>query len=275
MTKKAFPYKLNLGVLLIFLGLIFLATNSEANSNAQCNQQLVDTELFAVASENSVKLLNKLNDSKGDLAIISRVGSDISSKGLKYTHAGIVWRDTVSSKWQISHVLNDCEADTAKFYQHGLLDFFLTDLFSNDILVTVPVPELQAGLIDLLAKEDAMKVFSPKYSMIAYPWQTEIQNSNQWILEVIAMAQGSLEGQKIRSRVEAQEYLKEKSFQGSVIRVWFFESLFGALFKENVSFSDHTEEERAAGKYEFVSVKSLVNYLSQTGVLEKNWELKD
>lgn len=275
MMIRAVPFRLILSALLIVLSSNFLTSNSEANSNAQCHQQLVDTDLFTVASENSVKLLKELNESGADLALISRVGSDISGKGLKYTHAGIVWRNSTSGNWQISHVLNDCEADTAKFYQHGLLDFFLTDLFSRDILVTVPVSGLQVEMIELLAKEETMKVFRPKYSMIAYPWQTEIQNSNQWILEVIAMAQGSMEGQTLRSRAEAQGFLMEKNFEGSVIRIWFFESLFGALFKENVSFSDHTEEERAAGKYEFVSVKSLVNYLSQTRMLEKNWEIRD
>ena len=61
MTIRAVPIRLTLNILLILLGLNFLVSNSEANSNTQCNQQLVDTELFTVASKNSLKLLKEFS----------------------------------------------------------------------------------------------------------------------------------------------------------------------------------------------------------------------
>ncbi|MFC4273511.1 DUF2145 domain-containing protein [Sneathiella chungangensis] len=67
--------------------------------------------------------------------------------------------------------------------------------------------------------------------------------------------------------------MKNRNFQGTVVRIWFFESVFGALFKDNITFSDHTEEERGKGLYEFVSEKALVQYLRQENLLADNFEI--
>jgi hypothetical protein len=99
------------------------------------------------------------------------------------------------------------------------------------------------------------------------------QNSNEWVLEVIAMAQGRLRGQTILNRADAQKMHEALGYRGSKVQVSFFEQLFGGLFKPNVAFSDHPHEAFHNGWFEFVSVRSIKEYLARQSQVASAGEL--
>jgi hypothetical protein len=43
-------------------------------------------------------------------------------------------------------------------------------------------------LINALGTALPASVYHPGYNMVAYPWSTAYQNSNQWLLEMLAAA---------------------------------------------------------------------------------------
>ncbi|MBE7637616.1 DUF2145 domain-containing protein [Sneathiella sp. P13V-1] len=259
-------------IVLFFISFIGLASAAAANE-APCKPPEIKTEAFLKANKQSQSLLKELNNSNTNLVLVSRIGSDISSKGLKYTHMGVFWRGDVSDSWKVTHLLNFCESSNSDIYEQGILDFYMDDPFKYDTLITIPQEKLRKELHEIIRTGDYKTVVVKKYNMIANPRSETYANSNQFILEMIGMAQGRLNGRQIMDRKDAQDVLQENAFKGSVIRVRFFEALFGGLFKENVTFKDHPTASKEQGRFEFVSVKSVVEYLMKSGQIERNYEL--
>ncbi len=253
--------------------LLFFQQSVFARGSETCQTKSLASASLSSASNQAVKLLSRLNKSDTNIAILARVGGDLSSKGLKYTHAGIAWRKDPFDKWKVTHMLNNCGTANSKIYQQGLLDFFLDDPHSYDSLITIPRKNLADHLLQIVLKKDFEKVLTLKYSMIAYPRSTEFQNSNQWVLETIAVAQGRIRGINIENRLQAQTLLDHNRFKGTYVRIWFLEAVMGGFFKNNVYFRDHTEEEKASGRYEFVSARSITDYLKQTNHLRSAFEI--
>ena len=53
-------------------------------------------------------------------------------------------------------------------------------------MLLFPSPENQERVIRALGTALPASMYHPGYSMVAYPWSTRYQNSNQWLLEVLA-----------------------------------------------------------------------------------------
>ena len=73
------------------------------------------------------RLERGLDGTAAEVAVIARVGSDLSRYGITWTHAGIVWRDDPAGRWQVWHALNDGAGATSRLYRQGLMNFFLDD----------------------------------------------------------------------------------------------------------------------------------------------------
>lgn len=236
---------------------------AKAQSLAGCASEPPTVGQLTSAASMSTRLRDYLENTGADLAIIARVGSNQSDRGLKYTHAGFVWRDHPKGRWTVMHLLNACGTSQSDIYDQGLMQFFLDDLFKYDVQVIVPTEDLRRSLVAVLKSGDGRRVHGASYSMISYPRSTMYQNSNEWLLEVVAMAQGSLRTQAILNRGDAQKLHDALGYRGSKVEVSFFEQLFGGLLKPNVSFSDHPYEAFSDGRFEFVSVRSIREYLAR------------
>ena len=234
-----------------------------AQSLTGCQMAPATVRQLSAAAAMSTRLRDYLENSGVELAIIARVGSDQSDRGLKYTHAGLVWRDHPKGPWTVVQELNECGTSRSEIFDQGLMQFFLDDPFNYDAQVIVPTGDLRRSLVAVLASGDGRRVHEPRYSVISYPRSTLFQNSNEWVLEVIAMAQGRLRKQPILNRADAQRLHAALGYRGSRVEVGFFEQLFGGLFKPNVSFSDHPYEAFTHGWFEFVSVRSIREYLAR------------
>lgn len=80
-------------------------------------------------------------ETKGvQMAIVGRVGQDLSKYGLHYSHVGFIYRERSGQPWRIAHLLNDCGSNRSDLWYEGVGNFFLDDLFAYDALVLVPRP---------------------------------------------------------------------------------------------------------------------------------------
>ena len=224
------------------------------------------------AQDMALALLGFLNDNVQRVAIVSRAGSDLSGYRFrrpskqKYTHAGLAWKSSRDGLWRFRHVLNVCAGESSDIFVQSLVQFFDDDPFYYDVRAGVPSVELQEGIASILEDEEAsQRLHNPKYSNIANPFNTQYQNSNGWVLAVIASAQVGLKTyQDVQSRFGRLGYVP------SQVKVGFFRQ-FGSLFTANATVEDHPRP--VDGWFEFVSAASLYRYVGTTDRLLRNVEL--
>lgn len=204
-----------------------------------------------------------LEGSNAKVAIVSRVGSDLSEHGLRYSHLGLVMRDHPKGKWIFTHELNRCATNSSALFDEGLGNFYLDNPYQYESLITVPDMELQQKLAELMLGAMPMKMHEAKYSMIAHPFSTKYQNSNQWVLELIAVALA--DKGVVNNRKQAQDFLKQQNYQPDPIAISAVKRLGAGLFSSNVEFDDHSWSEQRDKSYQVVTVRSLVRFLEQKG----------
>jgi len=209
--------------------------------------------------------LNTALNGRGDqVAVIARVGSDVSKYGLRYTHAALAYRTAPDAPWILLHKLNTCGTDQGRLYRQGLGNFFLDTPYEYRAMVVWLKPEIASKVLAAVVSESRIRaVDEPRYSLLAYPYGTATQNSNGWLIEFLAAATAP---QPIHSRGDAQRRLRNTHFDPDVIHVGTGERLGASFAKANVSFLDHPLRHRLAGDYETVTVESLVRWLDR-----QNW----
>ena len=94
--------------------------------------------------------------------------------------------------------------------------------------------------------------------MVAYPWSTKYQNSNQWLVEVLAGAWAP--AGTVFNRAQAQAWLKQSGYQPTLLRIGALERLGGRMFKANIAFDDHPNELRFSDQIHTVTVESIVDF---------------
>ncbi|WEF31297.1 DUF2145 domain-containing protein [Pseudoduganella chitinolytica] len=208
------------------------------------------------------KTFDTLDASGAQVALVSRVGQDLSKYGLKYSHMGIVVRDHPEGRWTVVHELNECGTAGSNLYNEGLGNFFLSDLYRYEAEVVIPDGATQERLAQLVASRTARRLHEPKYNMLSYVYSTRYQNSNQWVLETYAAA-AAPKGQ-VETRAEAQNWLKQAGYAPVTIRVRSLTRLGGRMFRANVAFDDHPFERRMAGQIDTVTTVSIVNFVRAT-----------
>lgn len=218
----------------------------------------------AATMQQSIALARKVADtleaSGSSVAIVARVGQDLSKYKLRFSHLGFVVRDHPEGRWTVLHDLNQCGTDQAALYVQGLGNFFADDLFAYEAAIFVLPAELQQRLGKSLLSATQLKRFhEAKYNVVAYPFNTMYQNSNQWALEIMAAAMAP-EGD-VASRAEAQKWLKEAAYEPSLLNIPSLTRLGGRMFKVNVAFDDHPGEFRWSDRIYVVSVDSVFDFL--------------
>jgi hypothetical protein len=209
----------------------------------------------------ALKTKQVLMRSDATIALLGRVGSDLSAYGLRYSHAGFVWRDHPKGQWLVVHALNRCATATSAVFDEGLGNFFLDDPFAYEVLVVIPSRDTQKKLTHLLSSTLPDQLHQAAYNMLAYPWSTGYQNSNQWLLELLAAAFAP--AGLINSRAQAQQWLHQQGYTPSEVQVSALQRLGARLFSANVQFDDHPFADRIAGRYHVVTVESVVRFLIQ------------
>ncbi|MCA0239626.1 MAG: DUF2145 domain-containing protein [Proteobacteria bacterium] len=258
-----------LAVLAVLAALLF------ASGPLQAGQACEPNAPTALAVERSMSLAERtaqrLDDSGADVVVLARNGQDLSRWGLRWSHLGLAYRARSGDDdgrggqpvWRVVHKLNHCGTAEGQLYRQGLAEFFLDDLYDYQAAYAVPRPEVQRHLLALL--QDNRRVATlhrAAYSMVAYPWAQTYQQSNQWAIETLALA----EEPAADNRERAQAWLRLKGYEPSTLPIGALTRLGARLSRANVAFDDHPGELLAADRIQTVTVDSVFAWLQRSGL---------
>jgi hypothetical protein len=239
------------------VALLLLTLCNAVQAGGACSDAPPTPESIRKGLQLAFKTFQALDQSGEKIALIGRVGSDLSKHKLRYSHMGTVWRDHPKGRWIVVHMLNHCGTATSALYDEGLGNFFNDDPFAYETIVVFPGAEYQDRLIRMLGTALPASLYHPAYNMVAYPWSTKYQNSNQWLAEVLGAAWAP--EATVFNRAQAQASLKQLGYQPSLLRIGALERLGGRMFRANVAFDDHPNELRFSDQIYTVTVESIVD----------------
>ncbi len=212
-------------------------------------------------AERTFALLDSLDS---DVVLLARMGQNLSQFGLTYSHLGYAVRDLRRGEWGIVHLLNAHDADRSGIYQEGLVNFYSDNPYRFEAAALTLPPAVQERLKGLL-KTHSKTLHCETYSLTSHPWSLSTQNSNQWVLEVLACAMGSL---ATPNRQLAQHWLQERGYTPSTLRIGLPTQWAGPLLRDSIRFTDQPEQDRRQGLVRTVTVDSIYDWLSSpTGPL--------
>ncbi|MFT3816507.1 MAG: DUF2145 domain-containing protein [Rubrivivax sp.] len=228
----------------------------------------------ASAVERSMSLAERsarrLDDSGAEVVVLARSGQDLSRWGLRWSHLGLAYRERSAGGgqgspgvWRVVHKLNHCGTAEGQLYRQGLAEFFLDDLHDYEAAYAVPTPAVQQHLLALLRDNRRVATLHrAAYSMVAYPWAQTYQQSNQWAIETLALA----EEPAADSRERAQAWLRFKGYEPSTLPIGALTRLGARMSRANVAFDDHPNELRFADRIQTVTVDSVFAWLQRSGL---------
>lgn len=210
-----------------------------------------------------------LDRSGAQVVLLARAGQDLSEYGLRWSHVGFVYRDTLGSGadakpvWRVMHKLNQCGTAVADLYRQGLGEFFMDNPVRYEAAYAVLKPELQEALLPMLRENArAAALHTSPYNMVAYPWSTEYQQSNQWALETLAAAAAPRE---VFNRPQAQAWLRRQGYTPTDLRLSTAKRLGARIGMANVAFDDHPSARRFAGHIDTTTADSIFSWLVRSG----------
>ena len=207
------------------------------------------------------RVRGQLEQSGAAAALVARVGLNLGEFGQRYTHMGLAVRDHVRSRWQVLHLFNPCGRADSEILVQPLEQFYEVDLFEYEALLLTPSYPVQAALRGVFMNPATTRLLhKPAYNMIAHPFNTRFQNSNQWILEMAALALDT--GGTVKDRASAQAWLQQVGFEPGAIRIPNLRRTGARLFSPHVSFADHTQDEYERQAYLVITVDSIARFLT-------------
>lgn len=256
-------------VLAAMLLLPLLSSLADAYAGDACREQQVAARKVAAAAQTALLAASALDEADAPVALIARVGTDLSKQGLVYSHAGFALRDHAHGRWTVVHLLNECGSDRSGLYAQGLVNFFADDLVNQDLRIVWFTPEVAGRLAERMKHLPRHSLHHPRYNLIARPGSREYQNSTAWIVEVMASA---LADRAVYDRATAYAFARGDGFVPDTIRIPYSKRVLGGLFSANTDFTDHPVGTRLSGDYPVVTVRSIFRYLEQAGYIERQQE---
>jgi len=271
------------------LGTLGLAVATLADAGQPCDIRPPDTYAMTRALGLAERVQQSLDASGAQVVIIARSGQDLTKYSLQWSHLAFAYRDDPAplpmplatattpvmgqisgqpvnpppprhGTWRIVHKLNQCGTADAAVFRQGLAEFFLDTPFRYEAAYVVPDPEVQAALMRTVADDRRLVQWhTPAYSVVAYPWSTRYQQSNQWALETLA---GSLDP-AATTRERAQAWLHLHDYEPTVLRIDALTRLGARMTRANVAFDDHPNAKRFSDHIETVTVESMFAWMQR------------
>lgn len=240
------------------LALIGLA--SAAYAGQSCNEKALTPTSLRSGMGIAQQVQAELSRRNAAVAVVGRIGMDLSEYKVTYTHAGIAFK-AEGQPWRMAHLRNDCGTATLDLWLQGLGNFFLDDLHSYDAVLMLPPPYVQQRLLQAVQSTPAVRALhNPAYSMVAYPFALKYQNSNEWVLEMVTAALNK--EVTITSREQSQSWLKLAGYQPAEMRITPLKRLGARVFKASVAFDDHPNELRFSDRIQTVTVDSMMTFFT-------------
>ena len=235
---------------------------------AQAGRSCVEAPLSATAVERGMALAEHtraaLDASGATVVLLARAGQDLSAHRLRWSHLGLAYRDGdgADAPWRVLHKLNHCGTAEAALYRQGLGLFFMDSPFRYEAAFAPLTPALAARLRPLLQDNAQVgRMHEPRYNMLAYPWATQYQQSNQWAIETLAMAADGA-----TTRRQAQGWLQARDYQPTVLQLGPLTRLGARATRANVAFDDHPNDQRFADRIATMTVDSVFAWLPRAGL---------
>jgi len=268
-----------------------LAFATIAGAGQPCDTQPPDSYTMTRALGLAERVQQSLDSSGARVVIVARAGQDLTKYGLQWSHLAFAYRDDPSpgampaalpapispllgqisdqptalplvrrGTWRIVHKLNQCGTADAAVFRQGLAEFFLDTPFRYEAAYVVPDLEVQAALLRTVVDDQRLVQWhTPAYSVVAYPWSTRYQQSNQWALETLA---GSLDP-AAATRERAQAWLQLHDYQPTVLHIDALTRLGARMTRANVAFDDHPNSKRFSDHIETVTVESMFTWMQR------------
>ena len=254
--------RVGMGLLLALM----LAASPMAQAGRSCEEQKLTTQMLQDGLTMAEKTRLALEASGEQVVLLARSGQDLSKYGLRYSHFGFAYRqpdEQGGAVWRVVHKLNFCGTADADIYRQGLGEFFLDDPWRYEAAWVAPNREIQQRLLPLLQDDAAMvRLHSKAYNMLSYPWSTRYQQSNQWVIETLAMAADP----GVASRQQAQAWLQLRDYEPTTLKLGAFTRLGARVTAANIAFDDHPNEKRFSDRIETVTVDSVFAWLQRIGL---------
>jgi hypothetical protein len=267
MSRRPAPRRLPSLTLALALGLQLLPGSAQAGR--PCDEQPLQVQQIEQGMGLAQATAGALDASGAEVAILARAGQDLSQYGLQWSHLGFVYRDSGDQGrpvWRVLHKLNHCGSARAELYRQGLGEFFLDRPQRYEAAFVALKPELQRALLPLLRDNArAATLHEPRYSMVSYAWGQTYQQSNQWVLETLAL----MAAPAAHNRVQAQAWLKAQGYAPTDLRLSTATRLGARIGMANVAFDDHPTARRFAGHIETITVDSMFAWLPQAGLAQR------
>lgn len=252
------------------VGLAFAVIAGQALAGRSCEPAPPDPNAVKNAFELAQMTEAKLDETGDDVVLIGRVGQDLSEYGLTYSHMGFAVKDHSSGHWGLVHKLNTCGTADSHLYDEGMVNFFSDTPFRYQTGIWRVSPAVQQRLKSTLLTKKAGDFEEDHYNMVAYPFSTKYQNSNGWVLEVLANALAP--DNEANTRKSAQQWLQANGYVPTTLELGTFTRLGARVTKANIAFDDHPSELRWHGHIQTVTVDSVIKWLStrEGACLEKS-----
>ncbi len=246
-------------VLLLWLILVI----HDVKAGQTCEAHSPNAEELRNGLALAAKVQTAIDATDADVLLIARVGQDLSKYNLKHSHIAFLLRDRAAAKasgtWGVFHMLNHCGKPTSGLFNEGLGMFFMDTPFRYEALVITPSRDLQSRLKVILASDRPAKFKAERYNMLAYPFNVASQNSNQWVLEILAAAMS--QERPVQTREDAHAYLRYVSYEPTTLHLDTLTRLGASITKQNISFDDHPFGRRMSGKIDTVTVDSVAKFI--------------
>jgi hypothetical protein len=245
---------------LLLAGVLAMAIMEPVQAGRPCEPQPVQLDTLNKGLSLAKRAYDTLENSGAKVALIARVGQDLSRYKLRYSHLGFVWRDNPKGRWIVTHELNQCGTAESGLFDEGLGNFFLDDMFAYESKIIIPSAAMQDRLAAMLDSQVPQQMHHSRYNMLAYVFSTQYQNSNQWVLEAYA---AGVADRKLNNRDQAQQWLRQQGFQPITVHLLSVTRLGARMFKANVAFDDHPFGRRMAGQIDTVTVDSMSRFIAR------------
>ena len=171
----------------------------------------------------------ELEASGRSVALIARSGLDLSRFGVRYSHAGVSLRASPNTPWSVRQLYYACDEGRPRLFDQGLAGFLLgVDDPALGYISMVILPEAESAALERTALHgpSALSLLAGTYSANAHPRSLRYQNCNQWLAELLALAQGApapaaagagAASPEAGARPAAQRWLQDHGYEGSAI----------------------------------------------------------
>ncbi|WP_339724215.1 DUF2145 domain-containing protein [uncultured Paraglaciecola sp.] len=241
---------------LIFTLLALLCAPSWAGSETNKQSTLEPEKIVKFAKD-----VEKYAAAKGARAfIIARVGRPEKElpKGIHYTHTAIaVYSDIQLKNGETAqgYAIHNLYQRAGKPNRSQLVQDYPVDFFwgahTLKAGIIIPSEEIQTRLIELITSGKNAELHNPKYSVIANPMNSQLQNCTEHTLDMLnAAIYQSTDIEKLKANTRAY-------YTAQRVRTSRFKLLFGAMLMDEVTTKDHP------GKIATATFGSIHTYLDQ------------